>query len=451
MPRPGAGGFARAVGVVVGGTALGHAITAAAMPALTRLYTPTEFGMLAIFSAAFAIVAVAVCLRYELAVAIAIADDEAANLLAVAIVVAAAVSGALALVVVPAASPLAAWLGQPALAPHVWLLPVCTFLAGAFAALQSWLVRRHQFPTLARTRVAQSVAASGTQIALGVASVGPIGLIAGPIVNSGAGCLSALQRLLRHERPVLRTINPEHMLRVARLHSRFPRFSAAEALANSASIQLPVMLISALGSSAEAGYLMLAMMVVQAPMALLGSAVSQVYLSRAPQEARAGTLGNFTAEVIGSLLRSGVGPLLCLGIAAPFIFPPIFGEAWLRAGAVVAWLTPWFVVHFVTAPVSMALHVIGRQRLALMLQLGGLGLRVGAVLIAANVAGGRLSEAYALSGLAFYLLHFVVVARVAGCHLSQLFLATKIALPNWIVWVAVALGATIAVKFAGSG
>jgi O-antigen/teichoic acid export membrane protein len=438
LARLHASGFARAVGVLVGGTAVGHAITAAAMPVLTRLYTPADFGVLAVFSAVFAVITVAVCLRYEIAIAIARSDDEAANLLAVAVATAATVSGLLAVIVVPAAAQVGAWLGQPALAPYLWMLPLCTFLAGVYAALQFWFVRQRQFSTLARTRIVQSAASSVAQIALGAAAVGPFGLIVGPVINGGAGCVGVLHRLLRHDRVAMQAIAPARMLSAAREYSNFPRFSAAEALANSASIQLPVMLIAALGSSAEAGHLMLAMLIVQAPMALIGGAVSQVYLSRAPEELRAGTLGAFTADVIGGLLRSGVGPLLCLGIVAPFVFAPVFGVAWLRAGVVVTWLTPWFVMHFLTAPVSMALHVAGRQRLALSLQLAGLALRSGAVLAAARLAGGHLSEAYALSGLAFYLLYLAVIARTVGCRAAHLLAATRTAVPTCIVWVALA-------------
>lgn len=437
-----AGGFARAVGILVGGTALGHAITAASMPVLTRLYTPADFGLLAVFSAVFAIATVAVCLRYEIAIALPKAEDEAVNLLAVALLTSLVMSGAVAAVVMPLAPWFAGQLGQAALAPYLWLLPLCLLLAGVYAALQYWLVRQRQFGTLAGTRVAQSAAASGGQIALGLAGFAPIGLLAGPVLNSGAGCVGALQRLLRNDLAALRLIRLSRMRQAARSHSRFPIYSTGEALANSAGIHLPVLLIAALGSSEEAGYLMLATFVVQAPMALLGTAVSQVYLSRAPEELRAGTLDRFTIGVIGSLLRTGVGPLLALGIVAPVLFDPLFGEAWSRAGIVTAWLTPWFVVHLLTAPVSMALQVVGRQRLALALQCIGLVLRCGAVVGAAYFAGGGLTEAYALSGLLFYLVYLAVVLQATGCRTRQLVDALRAASLGCGAWIA--LGAVAA-------
>lgn len=430
-----AGTFARSVGILVGGTAIGHAITAATMPILTRLYSPADFGVLATFSSAFAIIVVAVCLRYEIAIPIARTDEEAANLLAVAASAATFVSGVVALAVLPMRSTIAGWLGQPALAAYLWMLPVCTCLAGLYAALQFWFVRRRQFGTLARTRVAQSTAASGSQIALAFTAAPPFGLLAGPVVSNAAGCVGTLARLSRNDRGTLRSISLDGMRHAAHAGSKFPLYSTGESLANSAAIHLPVMLIAALGSSAEAGQLMLAMFVVQAPIALIGNAISQVYLSRAPEALRSGELRTLTASVINTLARTGVGPLLFLGIIAPFVFESVFGPSWSRAGLLVSWLVPWFVVQFITTPVSMVLHVASRQRDALLLQLGGLLFRVGAVAAAYHLPGNRLTEAYAVSGLGFYVVYLTVIAWASGCSGEDLMQSLRDALPVSAAWL----------------
>lgn len=441
--------FVRAVGVLVGGTALGHAITAAAMPVLTRLYSPEEFGILAAFSAILSIVVVAVCLRYEVAIAMPEREDEAANLLAVAALCALTLSAIFAVVLLIAEEGILARIGQPGLAPYLWLLPLCTAYAGVFAALQFWLVRRREFASLATSRVLQSGSASGLQIGLGMAGTGPLGLVLGLLANSATGCLALLARLRHVDRTALDHVSWRGMGVAAWRQRNYPLYSAGEALANSASIQLPVLLIAGLGSSSEAGHLMLAMFVVQAPMALLGSAVSQVFLSRAPVELRAGTLGRFTIEVVGGLFRTGAGPLLALGIVAPFVFVPIFGDEWSRAGVVVSWLTPWFVLHFLTAPVSMALHVTGRQRIALLLQILGLLARVGAVAAAAGLLGGSLTEAYALSGLVFYALYLAAILGAVDCRGTDLISELRKGLRSCLFWAIPALVAVATVRGMG--
>jgi O-antigen/teichoic acid export membrane protein len=442
--------FVRSVGVLVGGTAMAHGITAAAMPIVTRLYTPAHFGLLAVFSAVLAVVAVAVCLRYEIAIAIPESDEDAANLVALAAACAVLVSSLLGLLAVFAAAPISAWLGQPALAPYLWLLPVCTGVAGVYAALQFWFVRHKQFAVLARTRVAQSAAASGTQIGMGMAGLAPLGLVLGQVINSGAGFVGVLHRIVRQDREVLRSLRWRRMWALAKRYDRFPKYSATEALANSASIQVPVMMIAAMGSGAEAGHLMLAMFVVQAPVALVGGAVSQVYLSNAPDALREGRLAMLTADVIGGLLRSGAGPLLFLGVVSPQVFPFIFGPQWDRAGAIVAWLTPWFIAHFVTAPISMALHVTGQQRLAFVLQAGGLAFRVAAVGVASALPHALLVESYAVSGLVFYTLYLALVVRAVSTRAADVARAARAALPACLAWLAAAIGVLVATRIAAA-
>lgn len=413
LARLGHSSFVRAVGVLVGGTAFGHAITAATMPIVTRLYSPADFSVLVVFSSVMAIIAVGACLRFDIAVPLPVEDREAANLLALSLSCAAAVCVLLGLIVVAAPGPVANALRQPALEPYLWLLPVGIFLAGAYSALQFWFVRQRQFATLARTRIVQSAAASGVQIAWGLAGVSPFGLLLGHVVNSGAACLGFGRRLAGDDRRVLAAVSLAGMRSAAVKYSHFPKYSTIEAL-----------------------------YVVQAPIALIGGAVAQVYLARAPEELRSGTLGSFTASVIAGLVRSGVGPLAFAGIVSPLLIAPVFGAEWERAGVLVSWLTPWFAVHFITAPVSMALHVTGQQRMALWLQVAGLVGRVAAVVLAAALPGHHVSEAYALSGLVFYTAYLFVVFRVVRADVREIGHKLRRSLPACAAWIGA--GATVA-------
>lgn len=431
--------FARAVSVLVGGTAIAHAVTAGALPIVTRLYTPDDFSVLAVFSAVLSILAVAMCLRYDVAIPLPESDEDGANLLALAVGVSIAIAAAIGVFVWIAPAWIAGALGRPAVASYLWLLPIALLLAGAYSAMQFWLVRRKRFPALARTRVVQSLAASGTQIGLGLAHGTPLGLVLGQTINSGAACLGVIGQVMRSDSSLLRAVSLSRVRELARSYGRFPKYSAAEALANSASIQLPLLLIAALTTGPEAGYVVLAMFVMQAPMALIGSAVSQVYLSRAADEHRAGRLAGFTATVIGGLARVGVGPLVFAGLVSPFLFGPIFGTGWQRAGVLVAWMTPWFVIHFIAAPVSMALHVTGRQGAALSLQFAGLALRVTAVAAAAALPGHYVGEAYSVSGALFYAAYLAVVLRVVRARGEQLSRELRMSASACAIWLAAAV------------
>jgi hypothetical protein len=61
---------------------------------------------------------------------------------------------------------IAAALGAPALAPYLWLVPLCVAMAGSYSALQFWATRARRFGAIARTRVGQAAAGGLAMLAL---------------------------------------------------------------------------------------------------------------------------------------------------------------------------------------------------------------------------------------------------------------------------------------------
>lgn len=413
--------FVRDVSVLAGGTALAQAIGLLVLPVVTRLYTPADFSVLAVYSSILSIVSGVACLRLDIAIALPSRDEDAVNLLAVALLFCTIVAGIVAVAVGAWAEPIVTAVGQPGLQPFLWMIPLGIWLAGAYSAVQFWVTRKKRFTAIARTRVIQTASSAVVQIGLGIWGVlGPFGLLLGQLLTSGAGAFGLGRTAWRDDRRALGQVAWAEMRRVFRAHDRFPKYSTFEAFANSGAIELPVIIIAAVSIGPEAGYLFLAMKAMAIPLGLIGGAVSQVYLSRAPDELRAGQLAPFTLKAICGLARTGTGPLLFAGIAAPAVFSWVFGADWQRAGEMVAWMTPWFILQFLSSPVSMALHVTGNQRIALTLHLFGLALRVGATGFAALFASAHIFEFYAVSGLVFYVTYLLTVAHVTSIGWSDL-------------------------------
>lgn len=440
--------FIRSISVLVGGTAAGQAITALAMPALSRLYQPADFGTLAVFMGIVTTVSVAACLRYDIAIAVPESDEDGLALLALSLISATLISLLSALAIAVGFDYLAEWLDTEHLHAGKWLIPVGIFSAAAWSALQNWHIRKHNFPLMARARISQALAMVSTQSASALASFGPVGLVAGPPVGfvvSGAWFLKRAWEDLLHW---LKRGQITDLRRVAREFRRFPAYSTWEALFNQAAIHLPIILIAASTTVAEAGYLMLAMYVLQAPLGLLGSAIGQVYLSRAPQAHREGNLAEFTNEVLRNLIKAGAGPILAIGVLSPIMFPLVFGAGWERAGWLVAWMTPWFLLQFLASPISMVLHVLGAQRTAMALQFFTLLLRLGITWIGTLLLEERISELYALSGAIAYGIYFIFIqahlaAKFSGQGLSNFRSASL----NTLIWLLSALCLALAISY----
>lgn len=428
--------FLRSVGVLIGGTALAHAASALALPILTRLFSPADFSVLAVFSGLVAIISGAACLRFDVAIPIPRQESHACNLLCIAVLCATIVSVTVALLVSLFPSWIVAQLNQPSLTPYLLLIPLTVMLSGIYSACQNWFVRKNDFTAIARIRVFQTCAGAGVQLAAGWWGLLSIGLLLGPTINVGAGSAYLMYRFARTAARALRSVSWTRMQLLFLAYDRYPKYSVPETLCNSAGMQLPIIIIATLAAGPEAGFLFVALYVMQAPMALVGSSIAQVYLSRAPDHFRAKQLGTFTVGVFGGLLKVGAGPLIFVGIVAPTLCPLIFGSEWLRAGALMSWMTPWFIMQFLATPVSMALLVTNQQKNAFILQAFGLVLRTGVVYCVAVVSVSHASEAYAVSGLVFYSVYLVMIFRAAGAKFADIKREVYGALPFLSLWVA---------------
>lgn len=389
------------------GTLAGRLIAVAALPALTRLYTPEDFSLLAVYLALVSTLSVAACLRLEIAIPLVETEGEAAELLTLASLVLCIVTVILAVPALVLPELVAEELGSPSMAPYLWMVPLGVLMVGSYSAMQFWATRVHRFGAIARTRIAQAVVGVSTMLVMGWGGGAPMGLLLGNMLNIGSGGLGLAINALTRDRSAFGGVRLHNLGAAFLRNIRYPIFSTPEALFNIAGIQVPVLLIAA-HAEAEAGFLLLAMMVINAPMTLLGSSISQVYVSRAPQEYREGRLAVFTFLIMRQLIIVGAGPLVVVGMLAPWIFPMIFGAEWGRAGEIVVWLVPWMVLQFIVSPVSMVLHTISRQGWAMALQFVGVILRVGTVILAI-LADVSPVPVFALSSAAFYAVYAGVV------------------------------------------
>lgn len=433
--------------VLAGGTAFAQLITVLLLPVLTRLYTPEDFNVFAVYVALVSVMSVAASLRLDIAIPIPEDDVSAANVFAVALVAAVIIS---ALIAVPAflfSAEVSALLNQPFLQPYLWVVPLGVFSASVYSVFQYWATRRKNFGLIARTKILQAASAGSVQIGLGMAAHSPAGLIFGNLTNSVIGALGIARKHWSQDKAAFSKVSTSRMRLVLKRYDQFPKYSTFEALANNAAIQLPVIVIAGYALGPEAGYLMLAMQIMQAPMALIGSAVAQVYLSVAPSAYRERSLGELTASMLGGLMKAGVGPLLFAGIVAPAAFGLVFGDGWGRAGVLVAWMTPWFIVQLLASPVSMALHVMDRQRSALALQLVGLGIRLGAVLVGTTWLLDYISELYAISGFIFYGLYLAVVLGVVSAPITVILSQLKSSVVWILLWGAMGIVVRIALSY----
>lgn len=403
---------------LVSGTLGGRLIALAALPLVTRLYSPQDFALLAVYLSLLNLCSVGACLRFDAAIPVAKSDEDAAQLLVLSLLIAFVLASTGLIVVTAAPKTVADLVGQPALAPWLWLVPVGVLMAASYSALRGWATRARRFGSIAMTRITQSATGVATMLALGWAGIAPFGLLFGNLLNASAGGLRLGLDVARKDRPVLKQVAPAGLLAALRNYQRYAIYSTPDAIANLAGSQAPMLIIAA-HAGAEAGFLLLAQQIMTAPMTLLGSSIAQVYVSRAPEQLQKGQLAEFTLRILRRLIQAGIGPLVLAGLAAPLLLPPIFGVQWSRAGEIISWMVPWNVLQFIGSPISMVMYVVDRQGAMLALTLFGGALRIGSVLVAGGIGPDALVPAFIGSSALFYGICLLVFCRAAGIGLGH--------------------------------
>ncbi|RRV17551.1 oligosaccharide flippase family protein [Pseudomonas saudiphocaensis] len=404
--------FLRRVSMLVGGTAIGQLIAIMALPILTRMYEPEAFSTLAVYVSVLSMLTAIAGLCFEYAIPLPRSDRVAAALCLVAMGSVLAFTTVTMLVIVAFPYTFKTIISDK-MHSFLWLIPVGVFFVGMYNALQYWGTRNKKFTLIAKTRVTQSL--SGTVVKLGAGhfySGSVFGLVLGQLIAQGAGFITLGLSLLRNDWKVFNKLRYKHFLHAVSRYKNFPKFTTLEVFSNIGGMQIPVILIAYYSVGAEVGYLMIAMQLLSAPMGMLSGAVAQVYLAEAADKHHRGQLNEFTKKTITSLAKVSAIPLLLAGVMAPFLVPLLLGDPWQRTGILISWMVPWFFVQFITSPVSTILYITENQRIAFVLQIMGLAIRVGFVVFAAYYTNNLIGEFYAVSGFIFYLLYFVVVLRV---------------------------------------
>lgn len=406
------GGFLRAVGVLAGGTAFAQALGVMVLPIITRLYSPEEFALFAVYVSIVGILAVAACLRFEIAIPLPEKDEDALSLFILSLLSNICITALITVTIFFFQEPILAVIQQPQLKPFLWFVPIGVFFAGLYNSLQYWTTRKKQFSTIAKTRITQSVASSLVQIGGGYFRFGAIGLIVGQIINFSAGIFRLFISFWKESKPLFNKISITRVKRNWKKYDKFPKYSTFESLANVAAIQLPIIIIAAVSIGPEAGYLMLAMKVMAIPMGLIGGAIAQVYLAHAPEHYNKGELRTYTIQTIKQIAKIAVVPIIGIGLISPIIFPLVFGASWAKAGYMLLWMVPWFILQILSSPVSMSLHITGNQNKALGLQIIGLVIRVGGLLLISVIYSVWAFEYYAISGFIFYAIYLFIILKI---------------------------------------
>lgn len=410
------GGFLHNVLTLMTGTAIAQAIPILISPILTRLYSPGDFGLLALYTAVVSLLSVIVTARYEMAIMLPRQDEDAANLGALSLGIAVIMSALTLLIVIFFNAPLAGLLRKPEIAQWLYLVPLAILAAGIYQIINYWSTRHNLYRRLAAARVTQSVANGSVNLGLGFAHMGVSGLILGHL----AGQVLSAGVLIRQVWPDLQkyraALRRDRMRHNAKVYQDFPKVNSLQAFVDILQSSGVVFLISSFFGSVILGFYSFTLRILQAPLGLLGASVSQVFYQKASEVYKNnGDLQALVKKTILSLGTMALPIFLILALFAPSIFGFIFGEEWREAGTYAQILVPWFFLNFIVSPISQVPIIVGEQKKNFMFSVLGNSLILLAVIYGGIIAHNIKMGFYVLSGAisVYYIVVILWIFRIS--------------------------------------
>lgn len=360
--------FSRNILTLMTGTTIAQAIPIAISPILTRIYSPEDFGVFALYLSAVMLFGSLVAGRYELAILLPKRNHHAKLILMASVIISLLVSLILLLFIIFFIDDIVFILKSESIRYWLYLAPFNVFLVSIINSLNYWYNREKKYGVMSNANVVRSSVQGFSNIILGFFAK----ISAGLIIGTFLGGITSLLFLLKKGGLVFgrNTYNKQRLLALLKKYIRFPKYMVVSGLLENLSSQMPVFLIGALFSTSFVGFYSLSQRIIRVPIMLIGSSIGQVFRQQASHDLNEhGTCRPVFIKTLRTLVYISTIPFLVFFILAPDFFALVFGSEWRVAGDYAQIMTVLFYLQFITSPVSSMFMIAQKQNYDLYMQI----------------------------------------------------------------------------------
>lgn len=345
------------------GTVISQLIVVAVSPILTRLFSPSVFGIYGVYISIVSIAAAIVTLRYDQALMLPKDNNEAASLFWASLFSSIGISSLFLVICFVFYKQIITLLKVNELNGWILLLPLSVFLAGFYQTLNSWSTRQKKFKRASASQVVKSATTSSGQILFGVLKLGPIGLIGASVLGDLFSAFTIAFHVKRNEGKILKNnLRFNSIKQLSKHYSDFPVYSGTQNLLNVISQNLPLIFLARFFGSAVVGFYALSVRVLQLPMDLVLTSLNQVLFQKISEVYNSGeeTYILFKKSTVG-LFVLAIIPTMIMFLFGPTIFGFVLGKEWVVAGEYARWLVLWLAVAFINPPAILFARIYRKQ------------------------------------------------------------------------------------------
>ncbi len=372
--------FSRNVLTLMTGTTIAQAIPIAISPILTRLYTPEDFGVFALYMSIISMVGVIVTGKYELAIMLPKNKKDALNIFFLSIILTFFISLLIFIIVLIFNEHIVCLLNNNEIAKWLYLAPFSILLIGLYNSFNYWFNRNKNYKLLSMAKATQSFTTSGSNLTFGFFNFNNIGLI---ISNFISQFIIILFFIKKFDFKNIRFFNKNKMIIFAKKYDKFPKITMCHHLLNNLSTNIPVILLAKYFSSNETGLFMFSNRIIGTPISIISGSISDVFfreLSYKMQNDKNNLLKFFKNMVFKlTFMLFPIFLILLLFLPKMVIF--VFGEKWVTLGSYLQILLPMFFFRSIGSVLSHTIVVFEKQFEGFLFEILSILLRVFSIIV----------------------------------------------------------------------
>lgn len=360
--------FSRNVLTLMTGTTIAQAIPLAISPILTRLYTPEDFGIFALYMSIASILSVMATGRYELAIMLPKKDEDAITIVILSVLISFVISFISLLIIFIFNSQITELLGNPTISVWLYFIPLTVLLTGLYQSFNYWNNRKRQYKRLASNKIIQTGSTGVSNLSFGFTELGSKGLILGSLIGQSIATSFLGVKIWKEDKSLFHSVCKSKVLALMKRYKKMPMYNLPNAVIDNFRLSGINILIAKFFATSTLGQFSLAWKMVQMPMSIIGGSVSQVFFQKISQAKP----NELTAIMKHYIIKASLIVLpifLIIYFFAIDIFAIVFGESWQLAGQIASVLSPWLFLNFLSTPFSNVFIILHKQEIVLIVSI----------------------------------------------------------------------------------
>ncbi len=354
--------FSKNVLTLMTGTAIAQAIPIAISPILTRLYTPEDFGKLALFISIVSVMGVFATGKYELAIILPKKNSTAYQLVSLSFILSFLIS---VFYIVPLVGSSIVY----SFDTIYYLLPIASFFIALNSIFDRYNNRVKNYKLMSYQRLIKTTIESITSIAFITLFSIQTGLVWGFIFGYFISSWTMLYINFTSFKELKFKPSLSKIKVLSRRYINFPKYSMPHTFLNTLSENIPIFLIPLYYGSHTLGLYAFGLKIVKAPLELLLAAMFNVLGQKMAEEyAKGNEIKSLFISIVKKLITFAIF-MIPLFIYIDDIFVFIFGQEWRVAGEYIQILSPCILVEFIVSPFATIPHIYNVQRKAFVLEI----------------------------------------------------------------------------------